>query len=141
MKQPRLKIKSVGFHTDYDAGTYQATVCLSMDLQEFQGIQEGSTNEPKSNLIALATFSAVKQALEHVSGISAHFNLKVAAQLWPNFLDNPLFIVIVEASANNNIAITSAGALMTQNTDYCRAFAAASMDAINRFTSRLLIAK
>lgn len=135
MKKPRLRINQVYFEVDQKAKTQRAMVALSMGWQKFLGIQQGELDAPKPALIAMATFEATNKALEMLTGITAKFDLKVADQIEPNFMEKSLFVVIVEASADN-LCIKGTGAVIASKEEGCRAVAAASMDAINRFIAQ-----
>lgn len=137
MKTRHVHLKKVEVNPNIRQNCYQVTVRLGLEYKEFIGIYDAGLDDPMPPSIVMATIAAVNQALLTQVGITAQFTLRFVRELKPNFLDNPLFVVIVDGAFGENQE-QGVGMSFLPHRYYQRAFAEAALEAINPFVNYLL---
>ncbi|MEW6734887.1 MAG: hypothetical protein AB1489_26590 [Acidobacteriota bacterium] len=112
----------------------QTRVVLALDEQHFVGrVSVCPDDEELIRSTALATLDAVQHALP--PGVS--FMLKNAAKLRPPFLDDPLYVAIVDCHYQD-LDLSLTGACIASNEKTLVGIASAVLDATNRLVRFLL---
>jgi hypothetical protein len=133
IKMQRLILQSVNVSGQAENG-YTATVVLHSGDEIFTGESVSPVGEDNLCAVALATLEAVRKYLP----MPVQFQLKKAAKMQHENINDDLMIVTVDFIADNGERSVLTGSCLSKGVDIMQDAAKATLDATNRIITFLL---